>query len=514
MATLAQAQAKIRAWIIQPRLFVEEALGIDGLAGRPHISRQQADGLEMYRRILTAKIKRHEGAPMSDQEKSDANKLGLSIMSGQGTGKDGFLAWVILHFHFCLYMSTVLCTAPAGPQLRIVLWAEIYKWLSQSHLTEDIVHQSDVIFHKDYGRKKWFVVPRTIKESADPKTQAETLAGLHEDYMLYAIDEASGVADPVFGPIEGSMTGFCNFAIVIFNPTRSTGYAIETQTKRREDWLCLHWSSEESELVPKEVLERDKRHYGEDSNYYRVRRKGLPPHADEDALIPWDVAMDAIGRDIIPSPDDTLGIGVDVSRGGDDETIILPVRGHRVDVAKRPDGTFEAIPSHRGYDGIQVANWTQWEVQRLLAEQDATRYAVAIDVIGVGASVYDHMKRYSGLRNVFGVNVAELPSNQERFHRLRDQVLWELREEFLARTNSIPNDSQLLAELTTVKWEPVNGKIKVEGKKEMRARGLASPNKLDAYALALYARKLLGHPGSAGMSPRRRLQTAASWRTR
>ena len=513
MASLAQAGNKLRQWIIDPRSFVVEAIGMDGSPGRT-ISTQQEEGLKAYGLLLNAKIKRHEGVALTEAEQAVVNKLGISIMSGQGTGKDCFASWVTLHFHFCLYMSTVLCTAPAGPQLKVVLWAEIYKWLSHSHLKDDIVHQADVIFHKDYGRKKWFVVPRTIKDSADPKAQAETLAGLHEDYLLYVCDEASGIPDPVFGPIEGSMTGFCNFAIIIFNPTRSTGYAIETQGKRRDEWICLHWSSEESELVPKEVLERDKRNYGEDSNYYRVRRKGLPPHADPDVLIPMDSVILAVGRDIVPLPDDTLGIGVDVSRGGDDKTIVMPLRGCRVDVAKRADGTWEPIPSNQGYDGVQVANWIQWDVQGRLAEMDATRYAVAVDVIGVGASVFDHLRRFSGLRNVYGVDVSRLPMNQDRFHRLRDEILWGLRDAFLQSTVSIPNDDELIAELTTIRWKTPSGKVKVEGKEELRALGRKSPNKMDALALAFHARKMLGAPGRAAHAPRQRLQTAQSWRVR
>ena len=153
--------------------------------------------------------------------------------------------------------------------------------------------------------------------------------------------------------------------------------------------------------------------------------------------------------------------------------------------------------------GPAVAQWAVRELQRRLVDWDR-QYAITVDIIGVGASVYDHLKRYSGYTNqVYGVNFAEAPAYRpERFHRMRDEVLWGLKEEFEARRNRIPNDDELIGELTTIKWDEPNGKIKIEGKKELRKRDLDSPNKLDAYALALYARKLLGAPGRA-----------ASWRT-
>jgi hypothetical protein len=73
------------------------------------------------------------------------------------------------------------------------------------------------------------------------------------------------VPNPVYKPIEGGMTQMCNFAILAFNPTRSTGYAIDTQQKYRTDWICLHWSSEDSGLVPQEILERDLKRHGRES---------------------------------------------------------------------------------------------------------------------------------------------------------------------------------------------------------------------------------------------------------
>jgi hypothetical protein len=124
-----------------------------------------------------------------------------------------------------------------------------------------------------------------------------------------------------------------------------------------------------------------------------------------------------------------------------------------------------------------------------LLDGEEQQYAIAIDVIGIGAGVYSHLKHVSQLTHLYDVNVAELPSQEDRFHRLRDEIWWHVRESFEKRLPCIPNDDELIAELTNIRWEEVGGKIKVEGKKELRKRGVASPNKADAFCLREYARR-------------------------
>jgi two-component sensor histidine kinase len=54
-----------------------------------------------------------------------------------------------------------------------------------------------------------------------------------------------------------------------------------------------------------------------------------------------------------------------------------------------------------------------------------------------------------------------------------------------------------------------NGKIKIESKKEMKARGMASPNYLDAYAIQRYVQKQLTR--FKGYVPRTRKRKNCSW---
>lgn len=477
--------AECERWILDPLYWAQKFLGSPQ---QPYVpSSQQRDLWEAYRRLITAKLKRWKGVPMTEQEKVDARLMGISVQSGHGTGKDATAAAIGLHFLMCLPQPKVVATAPAGPQLHAVLWPEFGKWIAQSPLLREIIEkQSDKIYLKDRGGDTFTIKPRTIQPNSSPDAQAETLAGVHSLSVLYLIDEASGVPEPVFKPIEGGLTDPMGMIVMIYNPTQRHGFAIESQTRNRRDWWCLHW---DAEVLRKEKLAnpscypwfneeaqvRLERKYGRDSDFYRVRVNGLPARESADTLIPWEWVMHAVERPVESLPTDPLVLGVDVAGDGEDQTIILPRIGPQV---LQP---YE----FRGLDTTQVAWWTEGKVRDHLLGDDR-QYAVGVDTIGLGRGVYDHLRNVARLQHVYSINVSEKPLDESRFKRLRDQVWWEAREAFERNEISIPNDNELIGELTTIKWTEKEGKIKVEGKLDLRSRGLPSPNKADALCMTQY----------------------------
>jgi hypothetical protein len=160
-------------------------------------------------------------------------------------------------------------------------------------------------------------------------------------------------------------------------------------------------------------------------------------------------------------------------------------------------------------NGIEVAHWVDGHCSEL--KEDHAEYGVGIDIIGVGASVYDHLSRYSTISRLYPVNVAEAPTDETRFHTLRDEVLWNVREEFQAGLVKIPHHADLMAECNDIRWAiRPNGKIKVESKKEMKARGRSSPNYLDSYAIARWTQKQLTKWNGVPRQRKRRRQ-ATPW---
>jgi hypothetical protein len=476
---------KIMEWQFSPLTFVREVF-------KEEPTFQQEAALKDWGLLIRAKVKSAKGTPLEEEEKPYKDKMGMSIQSGHDSGKSHFAGWIGMHTLFCFPHSKTRVTAPAGPQIESVLWPEFHKlWRGSEMLKTNIEHRATKIYMKEGGGSEWFIEPRTIQKNSSPEEQAEVLGGLHERYVTIIVDEASGVPDAVFKPLEGGLGGVCNLILMIFNPTRSHGFAIESQSKFRKYWACHHWDCEElakTRPVFAPNMEADHARlaekYGKESNFYRIRVKGLPPLAAPDVLIPWDWAYDAMHREGEIDPLEPLTIGVDVGGQGDDKTVIIPGRGHVI-IPHSPSMPFYEV---QGMDTTQIAWKVEGCLRDLLSDEEG-QYAIAIDIIGLGAGVHSHLARVANLRNLYDVNVAEVPSEQERYHRLRDELWWNLREAFEKRQICLPMDDELLGELTDIHWREENGKIRVESKKELRKRGVASPNKADALCLREFARR-------------------------
>ncbi len=484
MADERKILAQLKGWTLDPLTFMREVIGVE------NPSQQQREGIEAYRRILVAKLKRQHHQPMTAQENSDANRIGIACHSGHGTGKTAWASWCLLHFMTCLSYCKIPCVAPVSTQLQTNLWPEVHLWLRKSPILGELIKwQAEKIFFKESQGREWFAVPRTVNVKASAEEQAETLAGIHADHMLVMVDEASGVPDSVFRPLEGGLTGPVNFVILIGNPTQGHGYFYDAFTKARQDWIVLHWNAEESELVQQAQIDRMARKYGRDSNAYRIRVKGLPPLSSPDTLIPWDWVMGAVDKDLAVESTSPLVLGIDVARelGGDD-SVILRRQGP---IVRGPIAT---------YNGVNTQELGYWVLKHI---QETEASCAAIDVIGWGAGCYDLVKDLATIP-VLPVNVTESAEDPERFCRLRDQLWWTMRERFQAGTISIPNDDALIGELTTIKYnfsKSAKERIKIESKQELRDRGLSSPNKADALCLSEYALRFVG-PRVRSVRPR------------
>ena len=494
--------AALHRWIVDPLYWAQNFLATPDKPYTP--SKQQRDGWEAYRRLLVAKIKRAKGAPMTDQEKADARKVGVSIMSGHGTGKDAFAAAVGLHFQMMQKEPKVIVTAPAGPQLFTVIWPEFGKWINRSPLLKNIfVKDAQKIYLTERGPGEYFIKPRTTQPNATMEAQGEVLAGTHSYSVLFIPDEASGIPEATFKPIEGGMTDPVSIVVMIFNPTKRTGFAIESHTKNREDWMCLHWDAEalkEEKIADPQAFfwfdeqaqERLARKYGRDSDFYRVRVRGLPPKAAPDVLIPYDWAMSAVERaregTYVELPDDPLLIGVDVGGGGQDPTVIVIRIG---DLVMEPVEIDEI-------DSVRIGYKVEGVIREYISDTEQP-CAIGVDVNGIGRGVHSYLTTTARLKNVHAINVGEETSDKPRFHRLRDEIWWGARDAFeekrivfqLNKDLQVPPETDvLIGELTTIKWTDENGgKIKVESKKDMKKRGLKSPNHADAFNITEYLAK-------------------------
>lgn len=403
-----------------------------------------------------------------------------SVRSGHGVGKSTVIAILALWFPLTHYDSKTVITANSQDQLRINNWAELKK--QAALLPEALRAQIQIDEETAYVKaapEMGFVVRRTAS-----KHNPEALAGIHATHVLYLIDEASGIEDIVFETAAGSLSTKGAMAAMFSNPTRSSGFFFDSHNKMRARWRCWHVSSEDVPRAQGHIIDIITA-YGKNSNKYKVRVEGNFPTADDETVIPLDLVMSARGRDVLPSNVWPIW-GLDVARFGDDTTALCMRQGN----------TILGLKEWHGLDGAQVAGRIQ-SLYRATPLHERPR-EVVVDVIGVGASVYDILRLPGSecAHTVRGCNVAETPSISDEDHRLRDELWFRGRAWFADRKCHIPreffdpNDSKLIekliAELTAPTYDFTHlGKRVVESKADLKKRGVASPNIADAFLLSL-----------------------------
>lgn len=188
----------------------------------------------------------------------------------------------------------------------------------------------------------------------------------------------------------------------------------------------------------------------------------------------WVEASMARWQAKLPKPPmDSLG--VDVARGGRDNTILSRRHGQWYDELLCYPGS--ATPDGPTTAGLCIA-----------AMRDSA--PIHLDVIGVGSSPYDFLTEAH--QQVIGVNVAEASHASDKSGRLhfanqRSQLWWQLREALDPSNNTgiaLPDDSRLLADLTAPKWRLQGTVIQVESRDDIVKRIGRSPDYASAVILA------------------------------
>lgn len=326
----------------------------------------------------------------------------------------------------------------------------------------------------DHIRIKSMPTEAFISARTSSIDKPEALAGIHAARVLLVIDEASGVPEAVYKAAAGSMSTSNATTVLIGNPTRNSGYFFDTHHVLRDWWETMHISCIGNENVDKDFIESIRRQYGEDSNEYRIRVLGDFPVDDGSSYIPRNLVEAAMERDMEVSVETPEVWGLDVARTGND----------RVALAKRRGPVVSEVTAWKGKDlmgtvGLVKNLWDHTD-PKLRPEE------ILVDVIGLGAGVVDRLIEL-GLPAV-GVNVSEAVGMLGHGTRMRDELWYRGRMALTEYGFSLPYDEELASDLTTPTAEYMsNGRLKVEGKREMKKRGYPSPDKADAVLLTLYS---------------------------
>jgi len=427
-------------------------------------------GPRLWQREVLRDIARHI---KSQNGKIDFDTVRMAVSSGRGIGKSALVSWLILWMLTTRIGASVVVSANSENQLRSVTWAELTKWsamLINSHWWE--------ISATKLVPAQWLTqaVERDLKKGTRywacegklwSAENPDSYAGVHnQDGMMLIFDESSGIPDPIWEVGAGFFTENTpdRYWFAFSNPRRNSGYFFETFHAKRNFWHSRTVDARTVEDTDKSVYQQIIAEYGVDSSQAKIEVYGEFPSFGDDQFISGSLVDDAARRTKWKDFTAPIVIGVDPARDGADSTVIAGRQGRDLIARKR----------YSGEDTMEV-------VGRVI--EAIEEYAPALTVIdegGLGYGVLDRLveQRYK----VRGVNFGNKAKSPIAFGNKRAEMWNDMR--VWLRTASIPEDRQLRADLIGPTRRPdSSGTIFLEGKKEMRARGLASPDAADALAV-------------------------------
>jgi hypothetical protein len=359
-------------------------------------------------------------------------------------------------------------TANTDTQLRTKTWPEVQKW-SRLRLTS---HWTEVTATAIYSVTPGHESNWRIDAIPWSKEKPEAFAGLHNKgkRILMIFDEASTVEDVIWEVAEGAMTDENTQIIwcVFGNPTRNTGRFRECWRKFRKMWQTWEVDSRDAKMSNKKLIDEWIETYGIDSDFVKIRVRGMFPSMSARQFIATDDVDKAYDRHLRLEQYNFAPklITVDPAWEGDDELIIGMRQGLYFKILR-------VIPKND--NDIQIAN-----IVANLEDQEQAD-AVLIDA-GYGTGIYSAGKTM-GRKRWMLVWFAGESIDPGCLNKRAE--MWKLMRDWLKSGGAIPKDQALYDELISPETVPrADGKIQIESKKDMKARGLPSPNRADALALS------------------------------
>lgn len=399
----------------------------------------------------------------------------MARSSGHGIGKSVVCAWLVDWAMSTRPHCRITVTANSFTQLKTRTWAAIQTWTKRCITGHWFEVTGDLMWHKSH-KASWFATAQTCREE-----NSEAFAGQHaaDSSSIYIVDEASAVPDKIWEVASGGLTDGEPMFIAFGNPTRNSGAfyrAVFGSEKHR--WNHGSIDSRDSRFSNKPLIDEWLQDYGEDSDRFRVRVRGLPPSAGDLQFIDSARVYAAQRRDGAWLNDDPLIVGVDIARGGSDD---LAIRFRRGNDGKSIPAV--RIPGELVRDSALVVGKLSQILDTYyygsLYDQGIKPTMMFVDGTGVGGPICDHLKQL-GRENVIEVQFAG-KSPDPHYNEMR-AFMWGKLRDWLDR-GAIDSDTQLETDLTGPQYGFRKDKLVLESKEDMKKRGLDSPDDGDALAL-------------------------------
>lgn len=414
------------------------------------------------------------------------------LYGGRGSGKSYFLAELAVEVSRRIG-TVILCAREFQGSLDDSVYQLLIETIERLGYTEEFDILKSTITHKGTGAKFVFY---GIKNNV---TKIKSIQGVGVCW----VEEAEAVTKNSWDVLIPSIRGDKNAEIwVSFNPKN-----ILDDTYRRfivhppQDSIVLKANYDINPHFADTPLLADMLECKErDEDLYRHIWLGEPVADSELAIIKpsWiEAAIDAHEKLGFQAAGKRI-LGFDVADEGDDANATVLRHGSVVTDMRQ----------WRGQDVIYSAD----KVYLYAQEQDIDR--IVYDNIGVGAGVKAQFRRKNGKVQTLGFNAGgavykpdakytDDKKNRDMFANIKAQAWWMVRDRFyktwraVHHGDSYPEDQlislsgslheleYLTAELSRPQVDyDQNGRVKAESKKDMKKRGIPSPNRADALVMA------------------------------
>lgn len=471
---------------LDPVWFMEDVLGLKG--DRFYLDEWQKELVEsvadVYRKLVNVPTRHnHEGKSL------------ITVRAMHGPGKT-FTVAAIMHWFNNAFRGRIVCTAPKEKQLVTRLWPAFRKIAARagkSYASCMKIDSTKIVWH---GDEDWCAIAETA-------SQPENLAGYHDDYMLFVVDEASGVDEEMFPVIEGAIsTGTVVILLLIGNPTKNRGtfHASHCIPKVAKNYYQVYVDLSKTTRVSREWVRRMEDRYGRGSPVVKVRCYGEFADSDEAQLIPYAWLDDAFGAVVGEGQSPRLRISLDVADGGRNFTVatVAWMLGDCVMVIKQRQFSFPSSEAPILSAQAAISLWQEYGGTALRGDD------MVVDSLGVGAGAAGYLleKGYPVVTYKGGAGSDD--TKQWRNRRTQSYMVCRdahrdkkigYAEDFLDEGSGDGDWDEFTAQMCSVRTKPGVDRIEeLETKESLMARGVASPDRADGIAM-LYATQTPAKPG-------------------
>lgn len=428
------------------------------------------------------------GCQLADYQSEIANAVqqgNVAVAACHSPGKTFIAARIVLWWLYTKPDSIVITTAPTDRQVEKLLWGEIRKALQTAKRSLP-------------GRKlntEIQIGPRHFATGfTAPPADSDKFGGFHSENVLLIVDEASGVGEEVYKAIDGITAGGQCRILLIGNPLVPEGRfykifreqnpryrrihisAFDTPNFKGLEWAdfitgawCDKLGAQNPYSTSPQWVADMIQEYGDDleNPFIKARILGQFPESDEFAVFP----LSALYRARSQRTGDELG-PLEYAPywiGHTQDTMTIVGRVHQA-CREHPDCSF----------GVDVARSAHGDESVIMRRPG--RKVIFVDVIGVGAGVYDRLRENppEGYA-VRAVNVGAGAKDSTKFANLKAEIIWRVRQLVLAGERTLPNDDKTISQFAAIRYAiRSNGKIEIEDKQKLKGRVGYSPDRADA----------------------------------